>query len=189
MWGEDWKGAQERLFIREDGAPIYPGTINLWLDRFLKKHDLKRLTPHSLCHTFATLQIAAGVDIRTVQARTGHAQASTLVNIYSHDSYAIESAQEPASDMQESVLLPDKKKQKKRAFLRIVGGAPAPFRHLSISFSLSLEQNLSIFPNYIDRNKNKKANNPNGYWLFPGDPSEIRTPDTLIKSQVLCQLS
>ena len=25
--------------------------------------------------------------------------------------------------------------------------------------------------------------------LFDGDPSEIRTPDTLIKSQVLCQLS
>jgi len=25
--------------------------------------------------------------------------------------------------------------------------------------------------------------------LFNGDPSEIRTPDTLIKSQVLCQLS
>ena len=24
---------------------------------------------------------------------------------------------------------------------------------------------------------------------FRGDPSEIRTPDTLIKSQVLCQLS
>ncbi len=26
-------------------------------------------------------------------------------------------------------------------------------------------------------------------WKQVGDPSEIRTPDTLIKSQVLCQLS
>ena len=25
--------------------------------------------------------------------------------------------------------------------------------------------------------------------VHPGDPPEIRTPDTLIKSQVLCQLS
>ena len=35
------------------------------------------------------------MDIRTLQARTGHAQASTLVNIYSH---ALKSAQEAASD-------------------------------------------------------------------------------------------
>jgi len=45
------------------------------------------------------------VDIRTLQARTGHAQASTLVNIYSH---ALKSAQEAASDALESVLLPAK---------------------------------------------------------------------------------
>lgn len=104
-WGDAWQGEAGRLFVQHDGKPINPDTINYWLNDFLKRHGLEHITPHSLRHTFATLQIAAGVDIRTLQARTGHAQASTLVNIYSH---ALKSAQEAASDALESVLLPAK---------------------------------------------------------------------------------
>lgn len=66
-------------------------------------HDLPHLNPHALRHTFATLQIAAGVDLRTLQARTGHAQASTLVNIYSH---ALKSAAEAATNALDDMLTP-----------------------------------------------------------------------------------
>ncbi len=42
-------------------------------------------------------------------------------------------------------------------------------------------------------NKKENSDNHNDYQSSPinvfGDPSAIRTPDTLIKSQVLCQLS
>ncbi|MFT8890126.1 MAG: tyrosine-type recombinase/integrase [Ethanoligenens sp.] len=103
LYGESWHGEKERLFVQANGKPINPDTINFWMNRFLEQHQLEHITPHSLRHTFATLQIAAGVDIRTLQARTGHAQASTLVNIYSH---AIKSAQEAASDALEDLLLP-----------------------------------------------------------------------------------
>jgi integrase len=64
---------------------------------------LEHFTPHSLRHTFSTLQIAAGVDIRTLQARTGHAQASTLTNIYAH---SLKSAAEAASDALDDILTP-----------------------------------------------------------------------------------
>ena len=37
--------------------------------------------------------------------------------------------------------------------------------------------------------RKEKTRLPDGSLVFFGDPSEIRTPDTLIKSQVLCQLS
>lgn len=97
-----------RLFVQEDGSPINPDTINLWLEKFIEKHDLPHFTPHSLRHTFATLQIAAGVDLRTLQARTGHAQASTLVNIYSH---ALKSAEEAASDALDNMLTPTAKRE------------------------------------------------------------------------------
>lgn len=102
-WGKDWRGEQERLFIQEDGRPIFPDTINNWLRGFVERNSLPKITPHSLRHTFATLQIAAGVDIRTVQARTGHSQASTLLNIYSH---ALESAQDKAAETMDMMLLP-----------------------------------------------------------------------------------
>ncbi len=106
LYGKDWKGTEQRLFIQEDGKPINPDTINYWLNKFLEQNHFEHITPHSLRHTFATLQITAGVDIRTLQARTGYAQASTLVNIYSH---AIKSAQEAASDALGNILLPNAK--------------------------------------------------------------------------------
>ena len=101
--GDRWRGEKQRLFIQEDGSPINPDTINLWLDRFLAKHDFPRVTPHGLRHTFATLQIAAGVDLKTLQARGGWAQPDTPMKIYAH---AIKSAAEAASDALDSVLTP-----------------------------------------------------------------------------------
>ncbi len=106
--GDRWKGEQQRLFIQEDGRPLNPDTINLWLDRFLSKHDFPRLTPHGLRHTFATLQIAAGVDIKTLQARGGWAQPDTPMKIYAH---AIKSAAEAASDALDSILTPAEYRQ------------------------------------------------------------------------------
>ena len=55
-----------------------------------------------LRHTFASLQIASGVDLRTLQSRTGHAKATTLLNTYSH---VIKSAQERAAKAVEDALL------------------------------------------------------------------------------------
>ena len=95
-----------RLFVRVDkcpGTPINPDTINFWLDSFTERNGLRRIHPHTLRHTFATLQISTGVSIRTVQARTGHAQASTLINIYTH---AIKAADEAATEALDSILTP-----------------------------------------------------------------------------------
>ena len=101
--GDLWQGHDNRLFIQANGKPINPDTINYWLNKFIERHGLEHFTPHSLRHTFSTLQIAAGVDIRTLQARTGHAQASTLTNIYSHE---LKTASEAASDVLDDILTP-----------------------------------------------------------------------------------
>jgi integrase len=101
--GDRWQGHEKRLFIQENGKPINPDTINYWLDKFINKHGLEHFTPHSLRHTFASLQIMAGVDIRTLQARTGHAQASTLTNIYAH---SIKTAEEAAAETLDNILMP-----------------------------------------------------------------------------------
>ncbi len=110
MHGDAWKGEKERLFIQNNGKPIYPGTINEWLSKFAARNGMEHINPHALRHTFITLQITAGVDIRTLQARTGHAQASTLLNVYSH---SIKSAQEKAAQALDAVLLGGKQPIKK----------------------------------------------------------------------------
>ncbi|MFV0518494.1 MAG: tyrosine-type recombinase/integrase [Aminipila sp.] len=107
--GSKWQGKQSRLFIQENGSPINPDTINFWLNQFTEKNGLQHTNPHALRHTFATLQIASGVDVRTLQARTGHAQASTLLNTYSH---ALKSAEEAATKVLEDTLIPSQWKGK-----------------------------------------------------------------------------
>jgi integrase len=91
----------ERLFIQADGKPVFPTTINDWLNDFCEKNNIPRFTPHSLRHTFATLQITQGVDIKTLQARTGHSRTSTLTDIYAHE---IQSANERASAALDMIL-------------------------------------------------------------------------------------
>lgn len=59
-----------------------------------RKMAYKGLKFHELRHTQATLLLASGEDIITVQSRLGHAKASTTLNMYAH---AI-----PAKDIQAS---------------------------------------------------------------------------------------
>ena len=101
--GDRWQGVEERLFIQADGKPIHPDTINFWLSKFIEKNNLKHFTPHSLRHTFITLQILDGVDIRALKDRTGHAQVSTLTNTYTH---AIKTANEMAANVLDNILSP-----------------------------------------------------------------------------------
>jgi integrase len=104
LLGRKWQ-AQDKLFKRISGEPIHPDTINYWVKKFRTKHDLPRFTPHSLRHTFATLQIMAGVSIRTIQARMGHSQASTLLDIYAH---AVRTADELATNALSDILISGK---------------------------------------------------------------------------------
>ena len=90
-----------RLFIQQSGKPLYPGTINFWLKRFLKENDLPVVSAHSLRHTNITLQILNGIPLRQVSARAGHANSATTSIIYSH---ALQSADVAAAEKLAEVL-------------------------------------------------------------------------------------
>ena len=81
--GNSWSGG-DRLFVRQNGLPILPGIMVTWLKRFAKKHGLRPVTPHKLRHTYATLQIFYGTDLRTVADSMGHSTPATTLTIYSH---------------------------------------------------------------------------------------------------------
>ena len=101
--GDTWQGNKERLFIQANGKPIFPETLNDWIYALIDRHNLPSMTVHSLRHTFITLQIANGTDIKTIQSMSGHATPMTLLNTYTH---AIESAQEKAAQAMDNILLP-----------------------------------------------------------------------------------
>ena len=100
--GDQWIGTG-RLFTKWDGAPIHPDTITGWFGDFAKKNDLQGIHIHSLRHTNATLLIAGGTPLVTVQKRLGHAAQTTTANIYSH---AIKSMDAVAAAVLDDILRP-----------------------------------------------------------------------------------
>lgn len=81
--GDRWEDT-DRLFFTEDGKTISPGLFRVWLQKTLVKAGLPKVSLHSLRHTNITLQLIAGVDMKTVSARAGHSKASTTSDFYSH---------------------------------------------------------------------------------------------------------
>ena len=102
--GTAWQGTG-RLFTTKDGKPMHPDTLSGWFHEFIKRKGLPDVSVHSLRHTHATLMIAAGVNIKTVSSRLGHASVTTTGNIYTH---AIKSADEAAAEVINDILTPKK---------------------------------------------------------------------------------
>jgi site-specific recombinase XerD len=72
------------LFVNRHRAAIRTQTVRTKLRRYAAELGLtRRVTPHMLRHTAATLLIETGVDIRFVQRLLGHASIATT-EIYTH---------------------------------------------------------------------------------------------------------
>jgi integrase len=96
-----WKAKQDRereliggsyqdhglIFCRPDGMPYHPEAFSKTFDRCLRRPSfagLPAIRLHDLRHTWATLALAAGVDIRIVSERLGHSNILITSNTYQH---------------------------------------------------------------------------------------------------------
>jgi integrase len=100
------------IFPARNGSLINPNSFSQWFGRFVKKYDLPDISPHSLRHTNASLQIAGGVSLPAVAKRLGHSNPTTTSKIYSH---AIRSADEAAAEVLQDILAPMSNRKIKRA--------------------------------------------------------------------------
>lgn len=72
------------VFARPDGRPQHPEHFSNAFERRLARYRLPRIRLHDLRHTWATLALQAGVDVKIVSERLGHASAKITWDIYQH---------------------------------------------------------------------------------------------------------
>jgi len=77
----------EFVFSKKNGKPISTDTVQRIVRSSAEKAGIrKKITPHSLRHSFGTHLLDAGEDIRKIQELLGHSNLSTT-QIYTHVSY------------------------------------------------------------------------------------------------------
>jgi integrase len=68
----------------DGSAPLHPDTVTTSFQRLCRRLGLAGFRLHDLRHLHATQLLAAGVPVRTVSGRLGHANAATTLNVYAH---------------------------------------------------------------------------------------------------------
>lgn len=77
-------GSSEWVFPSPNGTPMSPDSVLHMLQRVLKRAGLPRIRFHDLRHTFATLALQNGVDVKTVSSMLGHYSAGFTLDTYAH---------------------------------------------------------------------------------------------------------
>ena len=77
-------GNSEWVFPSPTGGPMSPDSVLHMLHRVLKRAGLPKVRFHDLRHTFATLALQNGVDVKTVSGMLGHFSAGFTLDTYAH---------------------------------------------------------------------------------------------------------
>ena len=89
------------VFPSPNGGPISPDSVNNMLKRVLERAGIPKVRFHDLRHTFATIALQNGVDIKTVSGMLGHFSAGFTLDTYAHVTTA---AQKEAAQAMGNVL-------------------------------------------------------------------------------------
>ncbi|GAB3487525.1 tyrosine-type recombinase/integrase [Amycolatopsis cihanbeyliensis] len=168
--GADWVDS-DLLFTEPDGSPLHPADVAEEFARLIAHAGLPPITLHGLRHGAATLALSAGVDMKVVQHMLRHSSITVTMDTYTNV------AQEVAAD----------------AARKLAASIPRTAVHPARALGLpSGQQRTSMDSATMEgttMNNTKPQVNTDEDLGCGGAPSGTRTPNPLVKSQLLCRLS
>jgi integrase len=99
-WSASWNDTGY-VFTNEDGGPVRPDAVTQSFNAAVNAAGLRPIVMHGLRHTHITLGLGAGVPVRTMQERAGHAKVETTLS-YTH---TLAGMQEQAAATVERLIL------------------------------------------------------------------------------------
>jgi len=77
---------------REDGSLLRPDTVTTAFKTLAAAAGLPELTFHGIRHSYATAGLAAGVPVKVMSERLGHATTAITSDLYQHVLPAMDAA-------------------------------------------------------------------------------------------------
>ncbi|MFP5579851.1 MAG: tyrosine-type recombinase/integrase [Acidimicrobiia bacterium] len=72
------------MFAKSNGDPVHPDTFSQTFERIARRASVPVIRLHDLRHTHGTLLITAGVPVKVVSERLGHASETFTIETYQH---------------------------------------------------------------------------------------------------------
>lgn len=108
----DWQHAEQRaagidsagwMFTDGSGEPVHPHSISQAFERLARRASVPVIRLHDLRHTHGTLLIKAGVPVKVVSERLGHATPAFTIDTYQH---VLPGMQADAARLFEGLIVP-----------------------------------------------------------------------------------
>ncbi len=96
MWTDN-----DLIVCSSKGTPINPNNVTRSFELIVRRAGLRRITPHGLRHTHATMLLKQGVPAKIVSERLGHASISITLDTYSH---VLPDMQDTAADAMDTIM-------------------------------------------------------------------------------------
>jgi integrase len=77
-------GDSDFVFARPDGTPLDPSTVTHVFHKVTKRAGLEDLRLHDLRHSYTSIMIAAGVNVKAISQSLGHANIGITLDTYGH---------------------------------------------------------------------------------------------------------
>ncbi len=165
--GADWVDSG-LLFTEPDGSPLHPADVTNTFKHLVAEAGLPPIRLHDLRHGAATLSLAAGNDMKVVQHMLRHSSITITMDTYTNVLPQVAQAAAEAT----AKIIP-------RRTPRTLG-LPSGTQETAMDSQPGDEKALE--------SKKPQVNNDADLRL-KGAPSGTRTPNPLVKSQLLCRLS